>query len=301
MTRLPELSAATSHTYFSHRLRLHYLDWGNDDAEPLLLIHGSQDHCHSWDTLAQAFRDDFHVIAPDLRGHGDSAWAFGSSYASMEYVYDIAQLVRQLQLERVTIVAHSMGGSLALKYAGIYPEKVKRLVVIEGVGLWWSEQWLRFGDSVHEALRNWIDSVRDTSARLPRRYPTLEAAYERMHQQNSHLSEEQARHLTQHGALQNEDGSYSWKFDNYTRTWTPFDMPADVTRGLWGRITCPILLVNARQGYEHRTGQDGTLELFQNAHLVDIDDAGHWLHHDQPEQFIDQLRRFVSETRAPGG
>ena len=290
MTRLPELSAATSHTYFSHRLRLHYLDWGNDDAEPLLLIHGSQDHCHSWDTLAQAFRD-----APDLRGHGDSAWAFGSSYASMEYVYDIAQLVRQLQLERVTIVAHSMGGSLALKYAGIYPEKVKRLVVIEGVGLWWSEQWLRFGDSVHEALRNWIDSVRDTSARLPRRYPTLEAAYERMHQENQHLSAEQARHLTIHGSNQNEDGTYSWKFDNYVRSMSPVRLSNEEADALHARISCPTLLVRGTESWASDPEADGRISHFRNARVANIKGAGHWVHHDQLDAFCAIVADFLNE------
>jgi len=284
----------TSHSYFSHRLRLHYLDWGNDGAPAMLLVHGSQDHCHSWDAIARELAGDYHIVAPDLRGHGDSAWALGSSYASMEYVYDLAQLIRQAELDQITIVAHSMGGSLALKYAGIFPEKVARLVIIEGVGVWWSQMWLRFGDSVPDALRSWIGSVRELSSRLPRRYPTLEDAYERMHQQNSHLSEEQARYLTQHGSSQNEDGTYSWKFDNYTRIWTPFDMPAEVTRQLWERITCPVLFVNARQGYEHRTGQGDTLRHFQNARVVDVDDAGHWLHHDQTGRFLEILREFLS-------
>ena len=64
-----------SHSYYSQRLRLHYVDWGNRDAPPLLLIHGGRDHCRNWDWVAQSFRDDYHIIAPDLRGHGDSQWA----------------------------------------------------------------------------------------------------------------------------------------------------------------------------------------------------------------------------------
>ena len=90
----------TSHSYFSQRLRLHYLDWGNDSAPDMLLIHGVHDHCHSWDWLAQSMRDRYHVVAPDLRGHGDSEWSLGSPYAYLEYVQDIAQLVRQRHLPR---------------------------------------------------------------------------------------------------------------------------------------------------------------------------------------------------------
>ncbi len=80
----------TSHTYFSQRLRLHYTDWGNPDAPPMILIHGGRDHCRNWDWVAEHFRHDYHIIAPDLRGHGDSEWMVGGSYNQIDYVYDIA-------------------------------------------------------------------------------------------------------------------------------------------------------------------------------------------------------------------
>jgi len=70
----------TSHTYFSQRLRLHYVDWGNAGKPPLLMIHGGRDHCRNWDWTAAALRHDWHVIAPDLRGHGDSQWSPDGSY-----------------------------------------------------------------------------------------------------------------------------------------------------------------------------------------------------------------------------
>ena len=85
----------TSHSYFSQRLRLHYVDWGNPDAPPMILIHGGRDHCRNWDWVAEQFRDDYHIIAPDLRGHGDSQWMVGGAYSQIDYVYDIAQLLRQ--------------------------------------------------------------------------------------------------------------------------------------------------------------------------------------------------------------
>ena len=124
----------TSHTYFSQRLRLHYVDWGNAGRPPLLLLHGGRDHCRNWDWTAVALRNDWHIIAPDLRGHGDSQWSPAGSYTMAGYVYDLAQLVHQQRLAPVTIVAHSLGGQIALRYAGIYPETVVRLAVIEGLG-----------------------------------------------------------------------------------------------------------------------------------------------------------------------
>jgi pimeloyl-ACP methyl ester carboxylesterase len=123
-----------SHRYFSQRLRLHYVDWGNADKPPLLLIHGGRDHCRNWDWTAAALRDDWHVIGPDLRGHGDSEWSRDGNYTMAGYIYDVAQLVHQQRLAPVTIIAHSLGGNIALRYAGLYPDTVAKLVAIEGLG-----------------------------------------------------------------------------------------------------------------------------------------------------------------------
>ncbi len=278
----------TSHSYFSQRLRLHYLDWGNEDAADLLLVHGIHDHCHSWDWLAQFLRRRYHIVAPDLRGHGDSEWTLGSPYAYLEYVQDIAQLVRQRRLTPVTMVAHSLGGTIASIYAGAFPEAVKALVIIEGVGI-----YPRRAGSPSDRLRGWIDANHALAGRSPRRYPTLEDAYQRMQDTNPHLSPEQARHLTIHGSNQNEDGTFTWKFDNYTRAPRPYDISDEDMVTLWQRIECPVLIINSRQGYPHRIGQNDSLRHFQNATLREIDDAGHWTHHDQIDACADAIARFL--------
>lgn len=289
-----EAANPTSHSYFSQRLRLHYLDWGNPGAPSLLMIHGVRDHCHTWDWVAPRLRDRYRVVAVDLRGHGDSAWAIGSSYSHVDHLYDIAQLVRQAELAPVTIVAHSMGGSLACQYAGIYPDAVERMVVVEGVGTGFARRRLGAGEP-HERLASWIDNVWKLSAREPRRYATLDEAYQRMQKTNPHLTPEQARHLTIHGSNQNEDGTYTWKFDNYTHAFAPYDVPPKDTQALWRRIRCPILFVNSKQGFPFRTGQGDTLEHFADARVVDIDNAGHWTHHDQLEAFMQTIEAFLSE------
>ncbi|MEQ8859519.1 MAG: alpha/beta hydrolase [Pseudomonadales bacterium] len=281
----------TSHTYFSQRLRLHYADWGNVGAPPMLLVHGVQDHCHSWDWFAEVFAGRYHVLAPDLRGHGDSEWVRGSSYHHPDYVYDLDQLVRQRQLIPSVIVSHSMGGTLASIFTGVYPECVSALVIIEGVGFW---PGLGGDSEPEQRLDEWIRTTRDLASRQPRRYDSLEEAYERMQHANVHLTPDQARHLTLHGSNRNEDGSYSWKFDNYTHAWPAFRIPPDDLAALWRRIRCPVLIINGSEGFPHRIGQDGTDVHFADARIVEVAGAGHWAHHDKLDDVVGAVEGFLA-------
>lgn len=283
----------TSHSYFSQRLRLHYLDWGNPEAPTLLLIHGSQDHCHNWDWTAEQFCDDYHVIVPDLRGHGDSEWVKGSPYQLLDYVYDIAQLVHQREFSSLNVIGHSLGGSVACLFAGIYPERLNRLISIEGVGGVW---YTRDDQHAQTRIRQWMEGTRQLAGRVPRKYASMDEALARMVKSNPHLSAERAEHLTIHGSNRNEDGTYSWKFDNYTHSGAHLGMNYEDLTAIWEKIDCPTLLLNAKQGFDHRTGQDDSLQYFQQGKVVDIDEAGHWLHHDQFEQFVDHAARFMADT-----
>ena len=287
------IKGPTSHSYISQRLRLHYVDWGNPEAPPLLLVHGGRDHCRSWDWVAEELSKDWHVIAPDLRGHGDSAWSPDGNYSTLTFIYDIAQLIHQLKLAPVTIVSHSMGGNVCLRYAGLYPESVSKLVAIEGLGP--SPKILKEqadrppGDRVRE----WIDNKRKAAGRSPRRYATLEDAYKRMKDENSYLTDEQARHLTQQGVSQNEDGTYSWKFDNYVRLWPPGDMHPKEVQKIWEQISCPTLLLYGSDSWASNPAKDGRAEFFKSAQIIEFENAGHWLHHDQFYRFISTLRDFL--------
>ncbi|NIJ40878.1 pimeloyl-ACP methyl ester carboxylesterase [Parvibaculum indicum] len=292
---MEERIGPASHIYFSQRLRLHYVDWGNENASPMLMIHGGRDHCRNWDWTAQALRNDYHIIAPDLRGHGDSDWMLGSTYQMNDYVYDIAQLIHQKDLAPLTIVAHSMGGAVALRYTGLYPENVKKLVVIEGLGP--SPKMLEKGKDVttDQRIRNWIDETRKLSGRQPRRYASIEEAYKRMQDENPHLSPERARHLTIHGVHQNEDGTYSWKFDNYVRVFPPTGFDEETTTYLWSRITCPTLLIRGTESWASDPVKDGRAKHFQNAEVVNIEGAGHWVQHDKLDEFLSVTRDFLKD------
>jgi pimeloyl-ACP methyl ester carboxylesterase len=283
----------TSHYYYSQRLKLHYVDWGNADKPPLLLIHGGRDHARNWDWVAQRLRDDYHIIAPDLRGHGDSEWAQGSQYALIDYVLDIAQLLDQLQWFPITIIGHSLGGAIACQYSGIYPDRVKRVVAIEGLGP--PPDQLRRGPA-YQRMQDWIAQMRAFAGRYPRRYPSLETAVQRMQEANKHLRADQAYHLTVHGTYRNEDGTYSWKFDNYVRAHSPYEFNMDEARSIWGRITCPTLLLRGTESWATDPLEDGRAGAFQQARCVDIARAGHWVHHDQLDEFLRVVRAFFEAT-----
>jgi pimeloyl-ACP methyl ester carboxylesterase len=283
----------TSHFYVSQRLHLHYVDWGNAARPTLVLVHGNRDHARSWDWVARALRHDWHVVAPDLRGHGDSAWVTGGPYAIADNVLDLANLIDALGPEPVTLVGHSLGGSVTVMYAGVYPERVRKLVSIEGLGPPPAMIERMRARPPHERVRDWVRQLRDLAARQPRRYPSLEAAAKRMREENAFLSEEQALHLTAHGVNRNEDGSYSWKFDNYTRTFAPYRFDVEDMRFLWQRVTCPVLLVRGADSWAGDPVADGRAAVFRDARSITIPRAGHWVHHDQLDAFLDALRGFL--------
>jgi pimeloyl-ACP methyl ester carboxylesterase len=182
-----------------------------------------------------------------------------------------------------------------LRYAGIFPDTVRRLVAIEGLGP--SPKMLaeRLKRTIAQRMKKWIEDQRELSGRLPRRYASIEDAFKRMQEANKHLSPQQARHLTQHGVNQNEDGTYSWKFDNYVRAWPPYDMTVAEVEQLWARIVCPTLLVYGKESWASNPSEDGRLAHFQSARVESFDKAGHWVHHDRLDAFTDTVREFLKE------
>ena len=146
-------------------------------------------------------------------------------------------------------------------------------------------------------MHDWIGEQRALSGRLPRRYASIEDAFRRMQEENQHLSPEQARHLTQHGVNQNEDGTYSWKFDNYVRADPPYDMTA-ANPGAVGahQLPDPARLRQGELGLRpaQRTAGPGH---FRNAKVVAVENAGHWVHHDRLDAFLDLVRGFLYPQR----
>ncbi|MEL7445863.1 MAG: alpha/beta hydrolase [Pseudomonadota bacterium] len=292
------VTGPTSQTFISQRLRLNYFDWGALDSQgqekpPLVLVHGGRDHARSWDWAAEQLVPDWHVVAMDHRGHGDSDWVSDGNYNSNDMVYDLAQLVHQLGRGPVTIVSHSMGGNVALRYAGMLPDMVTKLVAIEGLGPspeWKAEQRKT---PYPQRMAEWIEKKRKAAGRTPRKYETIEAAFARMIEENSYLTEDQARHLTIHGVNRNEDGTYSWKFDPHLNVWGVEDVADEFMEATWDAITCPTLLLYGADSWASNPEKDGRLAHFNNAKVIEFEKAGHWLHHDQFDKFMKVLRDFL--------
>ncbi|MFT4570307.1 MAG: pimeloyl-ACP methyl ester carboxylesterase [Hyphomicrobiaceae bacterium] len=287
----------TSHFFYSQRLRLHYVDYGGAGKPLLVLVHGGRDHCRNWDRVAPTLTDAYHVVAPDLRGHGDSAWAVGSQYSMSDYVLDLAQLLGHFEDPQVTLVGHSLGGNVVLHYAGLYPERVVKVAAIEGLG---PPPEMIEEKPVEERMKEWIDTMRDLSQRTPRPYDDLDEAVTRMRGANPHLSEEMARHLTVHGTVRQENGAYTWKFDNYVRAWGPQRYDFDAVKRLWNRISCPVLLVRGAESWAHDPTKDGRADNFRNVNYVEFAGAGHWVHHDRLDEFMAALLSFLEMTETRG-
>jgi pimeloyl-ACP methyl ester carboxylesterase len=255
----------------------------------LLLVHGGRDHARSWDWVAAELRSQFQGIAPDLRGHGQSQWSSGGAYDLIDYTFDFAQLLDELDRFPVHIIGHSLGGAVALHYAGIFPERVEKLVAIEGVG---PPSWAVHEAPAPERMREWIERMQVLAGRNPAPYESFDEAVARMRRANPRLSLDQARHLTLHGTRRDEAGRYVWRFDNQSRAISP--RPFDITeaRELWGNIACPVLLFRGTDSWVANPEEDGRTQAFRDQRMVSVPDAGHWVHHDQFGVFMTEVQRF---------
>ena len=279
-----------SRYYQSQRLKLHYAVWGDESNPPLLLIHGGRDHARTWDRVALALKNDYAVYAVDLRGHGDSQWAIGSQYSLPEFVLDVATLGQTIDRYPLTVIGHSLGGAIALQYAAVCPNDIAKVVAIEGLGPRILEK-----RPAHTRMREWIDDMHRLEDRKPRRYASVEDAVARMQQANPHLTPDMARHLTIHGTRRNEDGTLGWKFDNYIRIRSPYEFNMEDARTLWNQIRCPVLLVRGDESWATDPEEDNKASAFHNYRSVLIEKAGHWVHHDQLERFLEVVRQFLTQ------
>ncbi len=182
---------------------------------------------------------------------------------------------------------------MALRYAGLYPDKVEKLVVIEGLRPLSPTDNTVGEKPLPDRLRDWIELKQKFASTGPKCYPNLDDAYQRMRAANQQLSDEQVRHLTWHALNRNEDGSYSWKYDNHLNAFSPIDLPSHELHAIWGAITCQTWLMWGAESWASNPASDGRMSYFRNAEVIAYENAGHWLHHDQLDSFVSDLKRIL--------
>lgn len=292
---VPEVpSEPIQHFFESQRLRLSYWDWGNEDAPPLVLVHGGRDHARTWDRVAEAFRAEYHVVALDLRGHGDSQWAVGSQYGPPDIALDVLRMI-EIVGAPARVIAHSYGALSTLVGAGAYPELFSALVAIDGV------------DSVvirgHDAgmgprwMREWADKARAFETPRLRVYPTIEEAAMRLREENPRIPAGLLSSIAAY-AVRPVEGGYVWKFDGWVLNRTSMEVRADEFSRFWAAVTCPVLLVSGTESHLRMPDNSDIPSRFPDSRFVMVEGAAHWVHHDHLPTLLHHVRAFFSEVAA---
>jgi pimeloyl-ACP methyl ester carboxylesterase len=279
------------HFFYTDRLKLQFWDYGQDSKPALVLVHGGLDHARSWDWVARTLREHYHVYALDLRGHGNSAWAPGAMYSIAEHVLDLSALLDIIDEFPIRLVGHSLGGGIVLHYAGVYPERVRKAVSIEGLGFTLGNTH----NSQSQRIREWIEAVRGVENRQVKSYPDLATAVARMKEANPHLSDEVAQHLTLHGTNWEPNGSLVWKFDNFARLFPPYGHRVDEIVEVFGQVSCPVLLFWGLESFFPVPVEDPRRLAIRNHRLVRVAGSGHWVHHDQLDLFLRETTAFLRD------
>ncbi len=280
-------------SFSSQRLTLSACDWGDAASPLIILVHGGLDQKRSWDWTASALAGRHHVVAFDLRGHGESDWANDGDYGVMDHVFDLASLVDHLGVQCFRLVGHSLGGNIVLRYAGLFPDRVERLAAIEGLGP--SPKMLaeREAMSAQERLLKWIDDRRAKSSRRSRAMKDFDEALVRMTRAHSHLRPDQLDHLTRTGIQSVKGGTVRWAYDPAAMGRSPSDIPYNDFKALLAAIECPVWLAYGEKSWASNPEKDGRAAYLRNARVTEYAGAGHWLHHDSFEAFIADLKAFL--------
>ena len=211
-------------------LRVHYLDWGNAGAPPVVCVHGFTSSAQAFNALARHFAHCFHLLVPDVRGHGDSAWSPTEAYQLSDQVGDLAAFVDQLGLEQFTLVGTSMGGRIAMAYAGEHPERLVRLVI----------------NDIGPDVEGGSQRITQTVGTRPEAFATLDDAIAYRRQVSSIRRSEEDQRETALGVLrQRPDGQWVWKMDPaYIRQRRqPGGQPRPALWPVLEHLPCPTLVV----------------------------------------------------------
>lgn len=290
-----------------NRTRLRVWEWGDERNQPILCLHGAYDHGRMWDGLAPRLASlGYRVVAPDLRGHGDSG-RIGSGMMWNASALDVACLARELG-PPVGVVGHSFGGGQALYAAGVWPELFRWVVNIDGLGP--PTEVFAENDIVDVATRC-VTAAERVLRQPPRRYATRDEMVERRQGVNVRLPAEWTRHLVAHGSrpageheheLDGSDaaGGWVWKADPLFGVGFPDEFHIDHLHAEHAEVTAPVLVLT---GAEHDTWSDLSageleqrLEHVSDARHVVVGDAGHYIHVEQPDAVLAAIAAFLDEV-----
>ncbi len=262
-------------------LRFRYLDWGAQGKRPILFLHGGALTAHTWDLCCLALRDEFHCMALDQRGHGDSDWAPDANYSLAAQREDVRGVAEALGLDRFVLVGMSMGAINALAYAIEYPETLSALVLIDA-----GPNVRRPGSS---RIRDFVNGGAEPAS--------LEAIIERALAFNPRRDPLILRRSLMHNLRQEPDGNWTWKYDRRRFQQMGGDRHAAERRGLadgLAKVTCPTLVVRGAESDVFH--EDDAVRLtagLPNGRQVTIPHAGHTVQGDNPKDLAAALREFL--------
>ncbi len=265
-------------------LKFHYLNWGNPENPPLVLLHGVGQTCHTWDLFAAAMSPHFHVMAFDQRGHGDTDWAPDKDYSRKTMVKDAEGFTTALGLDRFFLTGMSMGGANSLSFTANNPERVEALVVVD-VGP-------RVENKGVQHIRNFMKDFRE--------FDSLDEAAEVIHTYNPRRPLEVIRKYTvMYNLKQLPSGKWTWKYDTYfSAGHSRIDvkqMQAELSTEV-KKITCPTLVVKG--GESDVLSLDGARflqEAIPGSEFALVEGAGHSVMGDNPPGFEAAVREFYQK------
>jgi len=257
-------------------LNIHYLDWGSAGKPPLILLHGIARTARTFDHVAPHFTANYHVLAVDMRGHGDSAWDPQGSYVVEDYVKDIAALIAHLKLRNIVLWGNSTGGRVAQMIAGLHPELVTA-VIVEDVG--------------PERPREVSNRRADRMAKEAEGWATADDMLVQVKKENPRTPEPVLKELVRYGSKQRADGRIVWKRD-------PAILNGFVPTELWSTvrlIKAPIIYIlgGASTIVPLDTQQEIKAALPQ-AEIVTLPGLGHYPSDEQPARFLAVADRFLA-------
>jgi pimeloyl-ACP methyl ester carboxylesterase len=259
---------------------VHYVEWGGRDAPPVVLLHGLRAYGHWFEEFAEAAGDRYRVIAPDLRGRGESGWARDGDYSTDAYVADLERLVLHLGLERFALGGHSLGGVVAAHHAARHPEQVRALMILE------------MSPEVHPTG---LARIKRELAETPSEFPSWDDArafLRRLHARASPRSLETRRRWM---LRETATGSIGWRLDPAVMNPSRAPDPASRTWAALEAVKCPALVVRgALSDIVTRDTCATMVAVMPQSRWIEVPDAGHMVLEDNPAACSAALLDFLA-------